>query len=199
MKKVLIVDDTKNIRILLTTCLELKGFTVLAASSGQTALDILESEKNNIELIFLDIRMPEMNGTEVLKEIKRMNINCHIVIMTAFATIKNAVDCTKLGAAIYLQKPFSPERVNAIINELFPYNSLSIKHKTSDDKTLSYINKAKFEIEEENYSEAFSCLKTALSINPYNKDIYLLISILNDKTNNKKEALIFKKIFELFN
>ena len=98
MKKVLVIDDTKNIRMLLTTCLELKGYEVLTADSGKSAIDILKEEKSSINVIFLDIRMPEMNGTEVLKIIRDMGFNCPVIIMTAYATVKNAVDCTKLGA-----------------------------------------------------------------------------------------------------
>ena len=101
MKKVLVIDDTKNIRMLLTTCLELKGYKVLTADSGKSAIDILKEEKQSIDIIFLDIRMPEMSGTEVLKIIRDMGFNCPVIIMTAFATVKNAVDCTKLGAAAY--------------------------------------------------------------------------------------------------
>ena len=67
MGKVLIVDDTKNIRLLLTTCLELRGYDVTTAENGKVALEILQKEKNNIDLIFLDVRMPGMSGTEVLR------------------------------------------------------------------------------------------------------------------------------------
>lgn len=198
MKNVLVVDDTKNIRVLLTTCLELRGYTVLTSASGQSALDIIEKEKDNIELIFLDIRMPEMNGTEVLKNIRKLEVTCPVIIMTAFATIKNAVDCTKLGATAYLQKPFSPERVNAVIDELFTSNKKLKDDTPSEDDASFFIAKAREQLETENYSEAFTSLKTALSINPYNKDIYHLLSIVNEKTNNEKEASRFNKIYELF-
>src|SRR5471030_2230356 len=113
MKKVLVVDDTKNIRMLLTTCLELKDYKVLTAEDGKSAIDIVKAEKNSIDIIFLDIRMPEMNGTEVLKIIRGLGVKCPVIIMTAYATVKNAVDCTKLGAVAYLQKPFSPDRVSS--------------------------------------------------------------------------------------
>ncbi|MDZ5010670.1 response regulator, partial [Clostridium perfringens] len=91
MKRVLVIDDTKNIRILLSTCLELRGYEVITADNGIEALNIINNVNENIDLIFLDIRMPGISGTEVLKNIK---FNCHVVIMTAFATVKNAIECT---------------------------------------------------------------------------------------------------------
>ena len=118
MKKVLVIDDTKNIRMLLTTCLELKGYKVLTAEDGKSAIDIVKEEKDSIDIIFLDIRMPEMNGTEVLKIIRDMGVKCPVIIMTAYATVKNAVDCTRLGAVAYLQKPFSPDRVSSVLDEI---------------------------------------------------------------------------------
>ena len=63
--------------------------------------------------------MPEMNGTEVLKIIRDMGVKCTVIIMTAYATVKNAVDCTRLGAVAYLQKPFSPDRVSSVLDEIF--------------------------------------------------------------------------------
>ena len=95
MKRVLVIDDTKNIRILLSTCLELRGYEVITADNGLEALNIINNTNEAIDLIFLDIRMPGISGTEVLKNIKEARMSCPVVIMTAFATVKNAIECTK--------------------------------------------------------------------------------------------------------
>ncbi len=116
MKKVLVVDDTKNIRTLLSIYLKLNGFEVLMASNGHEALSIIDTEA--LDLIFLDIKMPELSGTEVLKRIRAKGITAPVVIMTAFATVKNAVDCTKLGAITYLQKPFTTDKVKTILDDI---------------------------------------------------------------------------------
>ena len=116
MKKVLVVDDTKNIRTLLGIYLKLNGFEVLMATNGHEALSIIDTEP--VDLIFLDIKMPEISGTEVLKRIRAKGITAPVVIMTAFATVKNAVDCTKLGAITYLQKPFTTDKIKTIIDEM---------------------------------------------------------------------------------
>ena len=108
--------------MLLTTCLELKGYEVLTAEDGKSAINIIKDQRQNVDLIFLDIRMPEMNGTEVLKVIRDIGVKCPVIIMTAYATVKNAIDCTKLGAVAYLQKPFSPDRVNSVLDEILDSN-----------------------------------------------------------------------------
>ena len=77
------IDDTKNIRMLLTTCLELCGYDVVTAIDGLDALSVIKSE--NPDLIFLDIKLPEISGTEVLRRIRSTGIITPVVIMTAFA------------------------------------------------------------------------------------------------------------------
>ncbi|GFZ30755.1 hypothetical protein CSC2_12810 [Clostridium zeae] len=202
MKKVLIIDDTKNIRSMLTTCLEIRDYEVMAAENGIVALEILEKAGKEIDLIFLDIRMPGLSGTEVLKVLREKNINSAVIIMTAYATVKNAIDCTKLGAFAYLQKPFSPDRVNAIIDEVENTYTPSegeegnYKEKTWNDE--AYIIEAKENIELNKYKEAFEVLKKALASNPYNKEVYKLIGKINELEGSEEEANRFYAISELF-
>lgn len=196
MKRVLVIDDTKNIRILLSTCLELRGYKVVTADNGIEALNIINDKSQKIDLIFLDIRMPGVSGTEVLKGIKEVRNNCPVVIMTAFATVKNAIECTKLGALIYLQKPFSPDRINLVLDEIERKNNDNIEFRVDEilKKSKELLN-----IDDiEKIQEAHELLKTALSINPYNKEIYLLISEVNKLTGNIEEEKRFKNIYKLF-
>ena len=195
MKKVLVVDDTKNIRMLLTTCLELKGYMVLTAEDGKSAIDIVKKEKDSINIIFLDIRMPEMNGTEVLKVIRDMGVNCPVIIMTAYATVKNAVDCTKLGAVAYLQKPFAPDRVSSVLDEIFSASEL-FNESIKEEDTM--IRRSKELFSDEKFEEAHDTLKIALGLNPYNKEIYRLISKVNKSIGKFEEAQLFKDIYKLF-
>jgi DNA-binding NtrC family response regulator len=198
MKKVLIVDDTKNIRTLLTTCLELRDYEVFEAEDGKSALELIKREKNEINLIFLDIRMPQISGTEVLKVIRDMGINCPVIIMTAYATVKNAIDCTKLGAVAYLQKPFSPDRVNSVLEEIFNQEEeceeLFIQKKDEDD----FLVNAKILINQGKFMEAHESLKMALAKDPYCKEIYYLLGEVNEKMNNCEEAKRFYSISKLF-
>lgn len=190
MKTVLVVDDTKNIKNLLTTCLTLNGYSVLTASNGFDAIEILK--KNKVNLVFLDIKMPELSGTEVLKRIRAMGITTPVIIMTAFATVKNAVECTKLGAVIYLQKPFTTDKVKSVLKEIEPYideNSLSIDE---------YIMRAKELMKMGELDDAFDILKKALSINVNSKAVYELLSKVYELRGDNTEAERFKNISNLF-
>jgi len=191
MKRALVVDDTKNIKNLLTTCLELYGYSTLTASNGTEALEILESE--NVDLIFLDIKMPEISGTEVLRRIRGRGITTPVIIMTAFGTVRNAAECTKLGAIVYLQKPFTADKVKSVLDEVELF---------TDDTVLSfekYIVKAKELMNNGELDEAFNVLKKALSINVNCRDVYELIGKIYELRGDYKEADRFKNISKLFN
>jgi len=191
MKRVLVVDDTKNIKNLLTTCLTVNGYSVLTASNGIEAMEILEA--NEVDLIFLDIKMPELSGTEVLKRIRGMGIETPVIIMTAFASVKNAVECTKLGAIMYLQKPFTSDKVKTVLAEIEPLiekNTLSID---------GYLVRAKELMKIGELDEAFDILKKALSINVHSKEVYELLGNIYELRGDVKDAERFKKISELFN
>jgi Response regulator containing CheY-like receiver, AAA-type ATPase, and DNA-binding domains len=189
MKKVLVVDDTKNIRTLLTTCLEINDYEVTTANSGQQAIELFKNQE--FDLAFLDIKMPEISGTEVLRRIRELNIDIPVVIMTAFATVKNAVECTKLGAVAYLQKPFTAEKVKSVLAEMFDYD-----HNAKDLEDC--LNHGRELISKENYEEAFHLLKKALSINPSCSDVYYLIGMIHERKEEKKQAEKFYQTAKLF-
>lgn len=165
MKKALVVDDTKNIRLLLTTCLKVMGYEVTSASNGQEALDLFDT--NYFDLALMDIRMLKISGTEVLRTIRAKGITTPVIVMTAFATVKNAVECTRLGAQAYLQKPFTAEKIRLVLKEID-------KSKSHED-TSNLILKSKEMIDKNNLDESLSQLKTVLSINPSCAECYELI------------------------
>ncbi|WP_373899487.1 response regulator [Haloimpatiens sp. FM7315] len=189
MKKVIIVDDTKNIRNLLTTCLQIEGYETIEAKNGEEALSIIENEE--IDLAFIDIKMPEISGTELLKRIRARGKEFTVVIMTAFPTIKNAVDCTKLGAVAYLQKPFTAERIKNLLDE--------IDEEIIDDDNLSiYIKNAKKYMEDNNMGEALKILKRALAVEPKFAEAYYLISKIYGTIGDEGEAKRFYEVSKLF-
>jgi two-component system, OmpR family, response regulator len=184
LKKVLVVDDTKNIRNLLTTCLELNGYTVLTANNGLSAIEFITKE--SFDIAFIDIKMPELSGTEVLRRIRALGFVFPVVIMTAYATVKNAVECTKLGAVAYLQKPFTADKVNDLLAKL--------EEVTSHAESINeYLNKAKLQIEEKLYDEALKCLELALSLDSSRGEIYFLIGKIYQLENN---LVLAQKYFE---
>jgi two-component system, OmpR family, response regulator len=187
MKKVLIVDDIKNIRNLLTTCLEVEGYKVESTMDGIKALEIIENEK--FDLIFMDIKLPELSGTEVLRRIRKMGITTPVIIMTAFATVKNAVECTKLGAVAYLQKPFTAEKVRHVLTEIIG---------GSEDNAF-YHQQAKELIAVGKMNDAYGQLKKALALDPDCGETYELIAEIYEAKGDTKAAERFYRIAQQFN
>lgn len=189
MKKALIVDDTKNIRLLLKMCLENEGYQVTAVEDGKTALSILLNE--HFDLIFLDIRMSEISGTDVLKRIRALGLDIPVIIITAFATVKNAVECTKLGAAAYLQKPFTPDKIRNVLDEVIGCKSLN------DSYYEIWMRKGYMQMEAQQYQEALDTFKKCLSVNPENYELYNLLGNLYEKLEKFTEAERFYAIAAL--
>jgi two-component system response regulator PilR (NtrC family) len=106
--RVLVVDDERSMRELLSIVLRRDGYDVLLAADGKIAVEILKRER--VDVLITDIRMPEMNGVEVLREAKRIDPGMISIIMTAFASTDTAVDALRLGATDYVHK--SPNAVN---------------------------------------------------------------------------------------
>jgi len=113
--RVLVVDDEKNIRTTLSLCLEQLGCDVTAVSSWQGALQAIA--KHPYELAFLDIRLGEANGLDLIPKLLVDCPNLSIVVMTAYATIDSAVAAVKRGAVDYLPKPFQPAQIRHVMDQ----------------------------------------------------------------------------------
>src|SRR4029453_308543 len=108
--RVLVVDDERSMRELLSIVLRRDGYDVLLASDGQVAVDTLKRER--VDVLITDIRMPNMNGVDVLREAKRIDPDIISIVMTAFASTDTAVEALRLGAADYVNK--SPSAANEV-------------------------------------------------------------------------------------
>jgi len=108
-KRVLIVDDEESIRSSLEKLLSFEKFKTFTAPDGQKALDIVGGER--IDIVLLDIKMPGMDGLEVLQKIKETHSNLPVVIISGHGTIATAVEATKLGAFDFIEKPIDMERL----------------------------------------------------------------------------------------
>ena len=115
--KVLVVDDQKSIREILEIFLKSEGFSVSAADNGMTALDIMKDDI--FDLVITDMKMPKLNGIDLLRNIKEISPNTVVVIITAFGTPESAVEAMKLGAFDYIQKPFKMDDIRLVIKNAF--------------------------------------------------------------------------------
>ena len=116
-KKILVVDDEQNIRLLLKTIFELEGFDVLLAANGREALDVLKKEKP--ALIVTDIMMPEMDGWELMKRVREeLNSNIPIIALTVRSDpLSEKLSRQKYGVKEYITKPFDKKQLLAEIKK----------------------------------------------------------------------------------
>jgi two-component system, NtrC family, response regulator AlgB len=132
MAKLLIVDDEKNIRSHLATFFESAGHHVKTAENGQQALALL-SVDSGFDLMLTDYRMAEMNGLELLQETRREAPNLAVILMTAYATVENAVAVMKAGAYDYLTKPFTLDQVEHIVDRALEAHRLRAENRVLRD------------------------------------------------------------------
>jgi two-component system, NtrC family, response regulator AlgB len=126
--RILVIDDEKNIRATLTMCLESMGCEVAAVSSGSAALATLTRQP--FDLAFLDLRLGETHGLDLLPQLLTESPNLAIVVVTAYATFDTAVEAMKKGAADYLPKPFSPAQIRHLVERIVARRELT--HRLHD-------------------------------------------------------------------
>lgn len=102
--KILVVDDEEALRTVLSAELEGEGYQVSTAGDGEEAIKILGSQQ--FHLILLDIKMPNVDGFEVLKFVKQQQPSTKVIMLTGFADLKNAIESKKLGAEDFVSKPY---------------------------------------------------------------------------------------------
>jgi DNA-binding NtrC family response regulator len=128
-RRVLIVEDDEVFLRPLRRALELGGFEVLTAGSGEEALDLLKGE--DVDLVLTDQRLPGMDGVAVVRRLKADRPEVAVVVMTAFGTIGAAVEATRLGAEDYLVKPFEPDEILLVLRRALEFQELKTQRRAS--------------------------------------------------------------------
>ena len=116
IEKILVVDDDDLSRGYLSEALQRNGYSVDNASDGQEAVGM--TDKQNYDMIFLDMRMPRMGGMKVLERIKKTSKETTVVIMTAYGSIESAVEAMQKGAYDYIIKPFSVDNIELLLKRV---------------------------------------------------------------------------------
>ncbi len=111
--RVLIVDDEKSMRDLLSITLEKEGYDVETAAGGELAIEMLHRE--TVDAVITDLRMPKVDGLQVLRAAKEISPDVAVIVITAVASTETAVEAMKLGAYDYITKPFKLDEVNLIV------------------------------------------------------------------------------------
>jgi two-component system response regulator PilR (NtrC family) len=129
VEKILVVDDEQSLRDVLSIMLKRAGYAVTSAMDGEEAIELLNKEI--FDLVITDLRMPKIDGMEVLKAVKSASPETVVLIITAFASADSAVEAMKQGAYDYLTKPFQVDEVQLIIR-----NALEKRRLTTENMLL---------------------------------------------------------------
>jgi len=125
--KVLFADDDDALRRVIQFKLRRKGFDVTAAADGQAALD--ELSESRYDVLLSDMKMPKLNGIELLERAKKVQPDLEVILITAFADVSQAVQAVKLGAFDYLTKPFDDDELFVAIEKALKFRNLEDENK----------------------------------------------------------------------
>ncbi len=125
MQKILVVDDEPIIRENLERILSEENYEVRSVALGKDALNILE--ETEMDVLLLDLNLPDINGLEVLKEAKKLDSELMVIIITGYASVESAVKAIKLGAYDYIKKPFKADVIKLIVRLAFEAQKLKKK------------------------------------------------------------------------
>ena len=130
--KVLIVDDAPDTLDIIQRLLSFEGYEVIVAATGEEGVKKVEEEKPDV--VLMDISLPGIDGTEALRRIRRINPIQSVIMLTAFATVENAIQALKEGASDFVKKPFENEHLIHIVNQaLQKFRTLAEKEKLEEE------------------------------------------------------------------
>jgi len=198
---ILIVDDEPNVRLNYRVTLETEGFEVREASSGSAALRELADK--DFDLAILDMRMPEMDGLELLESMRERNIQTPVVIITAYGDIPHAVRAMKLGAIDFLEKPLTPEVLRSTVGEILGRHAKPAPHLVSEVTFDAHVQAAKRFLNLRQFSKAREHIVKALEIRTDSEEIFnlggVLFEMLEDYDRAKRyygQAIRLNKNYE---
>ena len=140
MAKILVIDDEKTILENIKFILELDNNEVITVSNGKEALEIFKNNYSNIDVVITDMKMPEISGMEILKEIKKIMPEMGVIILTGHGDLENAIHAMKEGAFEYLRKPVNADNLTIAINNAISKKNLLLENARINKELLEYQN-----------------------------------------------------------
>lgn len=121
-RTVLIVDDERNMRLVTQMALEEDNYRVLSAESGEAAMEYLRDP--DLAVILTDLKMPGMSGQQFIGQCQQVRPDVPVIVITAFGSIRSAIECLQLGASDYMTKPFEPEQLQVAVSNALRLHDL---------------------------------------------------------------------------
>lgn len=182
-RPVLIVDDEKNIRLTVSQSLESIGLDTDTAMHGEEALAKLKA--NDYSLILLDLKMPGMDGMQVLRRIREVRPEVRVIVITAYGTVESAVEAMKLGTVDFVQKPFASEEIRALVSRVLRRDQLD--GQKAEDYS-SRLELAKRCVADRQFAAAIDHVRKAISLDPGRPEAFNLLGALLEIDRNVPEA-----------
>jgi len=180
---ILIVDDEKSIRFMLAETLNAIGVSTEEAADGEEALSKLKEKK--FSLILLDLRLPGMDGMEVLRQVRKTRPDIPVMVITAYGTVGLAVEAMSLGAIDFVQKPFVPEEVRQAVSRALRKWRL---HEERGSDYAASVTLAKECIKAGHLDAAEEHLRKALSIDSGRAEAFNVLGAVSEMRGDRLEA-----------
>ena len=117
MKKILVIDDETIVRTSCERTLTPEGYEVISTSGGQEGIEYLQNQ--SFELVLLDLKMPDIDGMEILARINKEWSDTKVIMITGYSTVDTAVQALRYGAYNFIEKPFTPDSLLNAVKEVF--------------------------------------------------------------------------------
>jgi DNA-binding NtrC family response regulator len=179
-QRILVVDDEKNIRLTLGQTLEMVGYRVQTAVNGEDALKQLAV--GTFDLILLDLRMPGMDGMDVLKQIVEQRPETHVIVVTAHGTVDTAVEAMKIGAVDFIQKPFAPQEIRSLVAQVLDQAQHGANYAV-------YLELARRNIGQRYYAAAKEQVRKAIAEDSARPEAFNLLGVIHDMVGDHHAAL----------
>ena len=183
LDRVLVVDDEKNIRLTLAAALDGLDLEVATAADGQEALGRLA--EGPVWLVLLDLRMPGLDGMAVLRRLRELRPEAHVVLVTAHGTVENAVEAMKLGAVDVLPKPFAPAQIRGLVERLRRRDALDPEAAEGYDAVAELARRA---VARRQLDDAREYVRRAIALDGRRPDAHNLLGVLHEIDGERFEA-----------
>jgi DNA-binding NtrC family response regulator len=183
-QKILIVDDEKNIRLTMRQALQPLGYDVETAVNGEDALNQLEAA--DFGLILLDLKMPGMDGLDVLRRVVELRPDIRVILISAHGTVEHAVEAMRLGAVDFIQKPFVPKELRDIVTRVLDRHKLEASQAADYESHLELIKRC---INDRHFEAAAEHARQAIGVDPSRPEAFNLLGVLYELAGNHEEAM----------
>jgi DNA-binding response OmpR family regulator len=190
--QILVVDDEPHVRLAYRMTLEAESYAVHQADCAETALERMVRE--SFDLAILDLRLPGMDGLDLLAEMRNRNILVPVVMITAHGDVPNAVRAMHLGAIDFLQKPLTPESLRTVVADVFARHAAPPSATAPADDFASHFSEAKRLINLRTFGAAWTHLSRALELSQHSPDALNLAGVLFEMQQDYERA---GKLYEM--